>query len=137
MGEAEGARVRTVEEKVDVGYSAPDRRKILWSLKHGQPTRTPFKSLWQTVALKQFDLIPDGGTQHEETSIPDRPSTTDHLSQGLGAHDPDRGDFHRLLVEPSDVFRAGRLQQHEALLGLGGHHTTHPSAAASSNPQKG
>ena len=47
---------KVVEEKVDVGYSAPDRGKILWSLKHGQPTRTPFKSLWQTVALKQFDL---------------------------------------------------------------------------------
>ena len=30
--------------------------KILWSLKRGQPTRTPFKTLWETVALKEFDL---------------------------------------------------------------------------------
>jgi len=47
---------KVIEEKVDVGYGAPDRRKILWSLKRGQPTRTPFKALWQTVALKEFDL---------------------------------------------------------------------------------
>ena len=47
---------KVVEERVDIGYSAPDRRKILWSLKRGQPTRTPFKAFWQTVALKEFDL---------------------------------------------------------------------------------
>jgi glutamate N-acetyltransferase / amino-acid N-acetyltransferase len=28
-----------VEEKIDIGYSAPGSKKILWSLKRGQPTR--------------------------------------------------------------------------------------------------
>ena len=47
---------KVVEEEVDIGYSAPGGRKILWSLKRGQPTRTPFRTLWETVALKEFDL---------------------------------------------------------------------------------
>src|SRR5215475_14516350 len=39
-----------VEEKVDIGYSAPDSRKILWSLKRGQPTSATFKQLCAAVA---------------------------------------------------------------------------------------
>jgi glutamate N-acetyltransferase / amino-acid N-acetyltransferase len=45
-----------VEEKVDIGYSAPDSRNILWSLKRGQPTRATFKLLCAAVAPKEFDL---------------------------------------------------------------------------------
>lgn len=45
-----------VEEKVDIGYSAPGGRKILWSLKRGQPTKTSFKALCAAVAPKEFDL---------------------------------------------------------------------------------
>ncbi len=45
-----------VEDRVDIGYSAPSARKILWSLKRGQPTRTTFKSLCAAVAPKEFDL---------------------------------------------------------------------------------
>jgi glutamate N-acetyltransferase/amino-acid N-acetyltransferase len=45
-----------VEEKVDIGYSAPDSRKILWSLKRGQPTAATFKQLCAAVAEKGFDL---------------------------------------------------------------------------------
>ena len=45
-----------VEEKVDIGYSAPASRKILWSLKRGQPTKTTFKQLCLAVAPKEFDL---------------------------------------------------------------------------------
>jgi glutamate N-acetyltransferase/amino-acid N-acetyltransferase len=45
-----------VEEKVDIGYSAPGSRKILWSLKRGQPTKTTFKQLCLAVAPKEFDL---------------------------------------------------------------------------------
>ena len=45
-----------VEEKVDIGYSAPGSRAILWSLKHGQPTRATFKALCAAVAPKEFDL---------------------------------------------------------------------------------
>src|SRR5207247_2018899 len=43
-------------EKVDHGQSAPGRRKILWTLKGGQPTKAGFKDLRAAVALKEFDL---------------------------------------------------------------------------------
>jgi glutamate N-acetyltransferase/amino-acid N-acetyltransferase len=45
-----------VEEKVDIGYSAPGSRKILWSLKRGQPTKAAYKDLCATAAAKEFDL---------------------------------------------------------------------------------
>src|SRR6266403_5046368 len=41
-----------VEEKVDIGYSAPGSGKIVWSLKRGQPTSASFKQLSAVVALK-------------------------------------------------------------------------------------
>ena len=47
---------RIVEEKVDIGYSAAGSRKILWSLKRGQPTPATFKQLCAAVAPKEFDL---------------------------------------------------------------------------------
>jgi glutamate N-acetyltransferase/amino-acid N-acetyltransferase len=45
-----------VEEKVDVGYSQPGERKVLWSLKRGQPTKATFKELCAAVAPREFDL---------------------------------------------------------------------------------
>jgi glutamate N-acetyltransferase/amino-acid N-acetyltransferase len=45
-----------VEEKVDIGYSAPGSRNILWSLRRGQPTRATFAQLCAAVAPKEFDL---------------------------------------------------------------------------------
>ena len=45
-----------VEQRVDLGYSAPGSRDILWSLKRGQPTRATFKQLCAAVAAKEFDL---------------------------------------------------------------------------------
>lgn len=45
-----------MEEKVDIGYSAPGSKKILWSLKRGQPTKATFKELCAAVAPKEFDL---------------------------------------------------------------------------------
>ena len=47
---------KIVEEKVDIGYSAPGSRKILWSLKRGQPTKATFKQLCAAAATKEFDL---------------------------------------------------------------------------------
>ncbi|MEW6161647.1 MAG: bifunctional glutamate N-acetyltransferase/amino-acid acetyltransferase ArgJ, partial [Verrucomicrobiota bacterium] len=47
---------RIVEEKVDIGYSAPSSRKIIWSLRRGQPTKASFKELCAAVAPKEFDL---------------------------------------------------------------------------------
>jgi glutamate N-acetyltransferase/amino-acid N-acetyltransferase len=47
---------RVVEEKVDIGYSAPGSRDILWSLKRGQPTAATFRQLCAAAAPKEFDL---------------------------------------------------------------------------------
>jgi glutamate N-acetyltransferase/amino-acid N-acetyltransferase len=47
---------KIVEEKVDIGYSAGGGKKILWSLKRGQPTLATFKQLCVAVAPKEFDL---------------------------------------------------------------------------------
>ena len=44
-----------VEEKIDIGYSAAGK-KVLWSLKRGQPTKAAFKELCAAVAPKEFDL---------------------------------------------------------------------------------
>jgi glutamate N-acetyltransferase/amino-acid N-acetyltransferase len=45
-----------VEEKIDIGYSATGSKKILWSLKRGQPTKATFKELCAAVAPKEFEL---------------------------------------------------------------------------------
>jgi len=56
---------KVVEGKVDIGYSSAfasdasarqDDKKILWSLKRGQPTKATFKQLCVAVAPKEFDL---------------------------------------------------------------------------------
>jgi glutamate N-acetyltransferase/amino-acid N-acetyltransferase len=45
-----------IENMVDIGYSAPGRRNICWSLKRGQPTTIAFNSLCAAVAAKEFDI---------------------------------------------------------------------------------
>jgi len=45
-----------VEEKIDIGYSATGSKKILWSLKRGQPTKATFRELCAAVAPKEFEL---------------------------------------------------------------------------------
>lgn len=47
---------KIVEEKVDIGYSAPGSRKIIWSLRKGQPTQASFSELCAAVAPREFDL---------------------------------------------------------------------------------
>jgi glutamate N-acetyltransferase/amino-acid N-acetyltransferase len=47
---------KIVEEKVDIGYSSANSKKILWSLKRGQPTNATFKQLCAAVAPKEFEL---------------------------------------------------------------------------------
>ena len=44
------------ENKVDIGYSAPGKRNVLWSLRSGQPTKATFRSLCAAVAHSEFDL---------------------------------------------------------------------------------
>jgi glutamate N-acetyltransferase/amino-acid N-acetyltransferase len=50
------SRATVVEGKVDIGYSAAGSRRILWSLKRGQPTKAAFRQLCAAVAAKEFDL---------------------------------------------------------------------------------
>ncbi len=50
------SRARVVEENVDIGYSAPGSRKIVWSLQRGQPTKARFRDLCAAVAPAEFDL---------------------------------------------------------------------------------
>lgn len=45
-----------VEEKIDVGYTIPGEKKIVFGLKKGQPTKTPFATLVKLVANKEFEL---------------------------------------------------------------------------------
>jgi glutamate N-acetyltransferase/amino-acid N-acetyltransferase len=45
-----------IEDKVDIGYSAPGSCEILWSLRRGQPTQTTFQQLCAAVAAREFDL---------------------------------------------------------------------------------
>ncbi|MEY2427870.1 MAG: glutamate N-acetyltransferase / amino-acid N-acetyltransferase [Verrucomicrobiota bacterium] len=45
-----------IEDKVDIGYSAPASSTILWSLERGQPTQASFKELCAAVAPREFDL---------------------------------------------------------------------------------
>jgi len=45
-----------VEGKIDIGYSAPGSREILWSLRRGQPTKATFKDLCRAVAPAEFEL---------------------------------------------------------------------------------
>jgi len=45
-----------VEEKVDIGYSAPGSRRILYAFKRGQPAKASFKRLCAAVAPRDLDL---------------------------------------------------------------------------------
>jgi glutamate N-acetyltransferase/amino-acid N-acetyltransferase len=47
---------RIVESKVDIGYSSPGSKTILWSLRQGQPTNVSFKELCRAAAPREFDL---------------------------------------------------------------------------------
>ena len=50
------SEAKVVEEQVDIGYSAPGRKKISWSLKQGQPTKTSFAKLCAAVDPDEFEL---------------------------------------------------------------------------------
>lgn len=50
------SQATVVEEKVDIGYSLPGNKKIVWSLKRGRPTNVEFSELCRLVAEPQFNL---------------------------------------------------------------------------------
>jgi glutamate N-acetyltransferase/amino-acid N-acetyltransferase len=47
---------RIQESKVDVGYSLPESRAVLWALRRGRPTRVAFKALCKITTAGAFDL---------------------------------------------------------------------------------
>ena len=47
---------KVIEQKVDIAYSAPGAKKLIYSLKKGRPTRTSFKTLCKIVEPAEFDL---------------------------------------------------------------------------------
>jgi glutamate N-acetyltransferase / amino-acid N-acetyltransferase len=47
------------ETKVDVGYAAPDKRKILFAFRRGRPTNVALKDLAKITSAREFDLHVD------------------------------------------------------------------------------
>ncbi len=47
---------RVDETKVTIGYSLPGQSRMLFALRKGQPTKTPFETLVKLVAEKEFEL---------------------------------------------------------------------------------
>lgn len=47
---------KIIEEKVDIGYSAPGAKDITWSLRRGLPSKVDFATLCACVAPAEFDL---------------------------------------------------------------------------------
>lgn len=45
-----------IENQVDIGYSPPGSRKILWTVRRGQPTAASFAELCAAVSPTEFDL---------------------------------------------------------------------------------
>jgi glutamate N-acetyltransferase / amino-acid N-acetyltransferase len=50
------SKAKIDERKVDVGYSAPGKRKITFALRRGQPTRVGLQTLGAIVGQPEFDL---------------------------------------------------------------------------------
>jgi len=50
------SKAKIVEEKVDIAYSRPGDKSLLYSLKRGRPTATAFSDLCKIVAAPEFDL---------------------------------------------------------------------------------
>jgi glutamate N-acetyltransferase/amino-acid N-acetyltransferase len=50
------SRARLDESKVDIGYSEPGGRKILFAFRRGRPTTVPFAALTRITSRPEFDL---------------------------------------------------------------------------------
>jgi glutamate N-acetyltransferase/amino-acid N-acetyltransferase len=50
------SRATIVEEKVDIGYGVPGGKKVLWSLRRGQPTDVAYRELCQAASPDEFEL---------------------------------------------------------------------------------
>jgi glutamate N-acetyltransferase/amino-acid N-acetyltransferase len=47
---------KVVEDKVDIGYGQEGSKKILWSLRRGQPTKATYAELCAAAAPQEFEL---------------------------------------------------------------------------------
>ncbi len=47
---------KIIEEQVDIGYSLPGSKKVLYALKQGRPTKTSLDTLRKVSAGEEFDL---------------------------------------------------------------------------------
>lgn len=47
---------KIVEEKIDLAYKLPGKSRFIFSLRRGQPTKTPFRTLCEMAAQKEFEL---------------------------------------------------------------------------------
>jgi len=47
---------KVTEAKVDIGYSAPGSRRVLWCFRRGRPTPVKFNALRAAVAPREFDV---------------------------------------------------------------------------------
>jgi len=47
---------KVIEEKVDIGYSAPEGKEVLWSLRRGQPTGVAYADLCRAASPREFEL---------------------------------------------------------------------------------
>ena len=47
---------KVIEQRVDIAYSTPGAKKLIYSLKKGRPTRTSFKTLCKAVEHDEFNL---------------------------------------------------------------------------------
>ena len=53
------SKARIDQNKVDVGYAAPDSRKILFAFRRGRPTNVALKALGRITSQPEFDLCVD------------------------------------------------------------------------------
>ena len=53
------SKAKVDENKIDVGYAAPDKRKILFAFRRGRPTNVALKDLAKISSASEFDLHVD------------------------------------------------------------------------------
>jgi glutamate N-acetyltransferase/amino-acid N-acetyltransferase len=50
------SQARIDENRVDIGYSRPNQREILWAFRRGRPTATPFADFVKITSAPEFDI---------------------------------------------------------------------------------
>jgi glutamate N-acetyltransferase / amino-acid N-acetyltransferase len=50
------SRAKINENRVDIGYSRPNQREILWAFRRGRPTTIPFADFVKITSASEFDI---------------------------------------------------------------------------------